>query len=185
ALPRWLRHAPATSWLAPVAALCLLRDRSFAVCSAGCFGVCLTMSFCSQAVPLLLAHLGLSRPWLPPTLTLSQSMEVLMLLLLPLLLLRLGSRHTMILGLVAWTVSQSIWAHGRPLWLVVMALPSWGMVVCCYLIAAQVFVNGRASGDIRASAQGLFTVVNGGGMLTGHLLVGWIRDRTQGDFTVT
>jgi hypothetical protein len=184
-LPRSPRPQPASTWLAPLAAIRLLRDRSFAVCCAGSFGVCLTMSFCSQAVPLLLAHLGIARAWLPPTLTLAQGGEVVMLALLPMLFLRLGTRGTMLMGLGCWTLGLAVWSVGRPLWLVVGALAAWGVCVCCYLVAGQVFVNSRARGDVRASAQGLLTLVNGTGMLAGHLLVGWVRQWTRGDFGAT
>jgi hypothetical protein len=178
------RYRPG-SWLAPVAALRLLRDRSFAVYCAGSLGVSLTFAFGSQNTPLLLEALGIPRPWLAPTLTLSQSMEVFSLALLPLLFLHLRLRSIMLLGLGLWTLGLTVLAVGKPLGLVVFALGSWGICVSCYLIAGQVFVNSRARGDIRASAQGLLSFVNGLGSLAGHLLVGWVRRTTQGDFVAT
>ena len=56
------------------------------------FGVCATLPFTSQVMPLFLEHRGVPRPWLGPTLTLGQSMEIVALALLPVLLLRLGIR---------------------------------------------------------------------------------------------
>ena len=54
----------------------LLWDRSFAVYWLCFVGVCVTLPFTTQIAPLLLAHLGIPRPWVGPTLTLGQSMEI-------------------------------------------------------------------------------------------------------------
>jgi nucleoside transporter len=166
--------------LAPLAALRFLGNRSFAVYTFGSLGVCLTMAFNSQGTQLLLQRLGVPDPWLAPVQTLSQATEVLSLALLPMLLLRLGLRNTMLVGLAGWTLGLAAFAAGGPLWLVIAMLGSWGLCVCCYLVAGQVFVNSRARGDIRTSAQGLLTFVNGLGMLIGNLLAGSIRDQLAG-----
>jgi nucleoside transporter len=184
-----LPHTPprrhAGSWLAPLGALHLLRRPSFAIYCATSLGLCVTIPFGSQVTPLLLAHLGISPAWLPPTLTISQSMEVATLALLPVLLLRLGLRGTMFLGLAAWTLTQAILTLGQPVWLVVAALGGTGVCVCCFQVAGQLFVNSRARGDIRASAQGLLTFVNGLGLLAGNLLAGWVRKQAGGEFPPT
>jgi MFS family permease len=174
------RHA-----LAPLAALRLLRRRPFVVYCACALVWYVTMSFVTQLTPLLLAHLGVPYRWLGPTLTLSQAMEVIALALLPMLLLRLGLRGTMLLGLTAWTAGLAASAVGRPLGLVVASLPTQGLCVCCFAVAGQVFVNGQARGDVRASAQGLLTVTNGLGLLGGNLLVGWVRQEAGGAFPPT
>jgi predicted MFS family arabinose efflux permease len=138
------------------------------------------MAFNSQGTQLLLQRLGVPDPWLAPVQTLSQTTEVLSLALLPMLHLRLGLRNTMFLGLAAWTLGLSAFAWGGPLWLVIVMLGTWGTCVSCYLVSGQVFVNSRARGDIRTSAQGLLTFVNGLGMLIGNLLAGGIRDQLAG-----
>src|SRR5262249_53783206 len=141
--------------------------------------------FYQQVLPLLLSHLGLPTKWLFPLLTLGQVLEFVSLFLLPMLLLRLGVRGTMLLGLAAWGLAMAVWTVGRPAGLVAAALCCNGLCVCCFLVAGQVFVNSRARGDIRASAQGLLAFLNGTGMLLGNLLVGWVRVRTRGSFPQT
>jgi predicted MFS family arabinose efflux permease len=173
------------SWLAPLAALRLLRRPPVAVYCACALGVCIAMPFNSLFTPLLLQHLGVPRAWLSPTLTLSQSMEILTLGLLPWLLLRLGVRGTMLLGLSAALVLMTVLSLGRPTGLVVAVLGLNGVCVCCYLIAGQVFINGRARGDVRASSQSLLTFVNGVGLLIGNLLGGWARAQAGGAFAPT
>jgi MFS family permease len=184
-LPQTPPHRAAVVRVAPLAALRLLRRRPFAV-FAGCLLTwCVTLAFVTQVTPLLLDHLGVPWPWLVPALTLSQTMEVTALALLPMFLLRLGLRGTMLLGLSAWLVGLVVSAVGRPLGLVVGSLVTQGLCICCFVVAGQVFVNGQAHGDVRASAQGLITVLNGLGQLGGNLLVGWVRREADGAFPPT
>jgi MFS family permease len=175
-----------SSWLAPLGALRLLRRKPLAVYCACAFGVCVAIPFNSLVTPLLLERqLGISRTWISPTLTLAQSMEIVALGLLPWLLLRLGVRGTMALGLLAWVALMTVLAVGGPPALVVTALGLNGVCVCCFLVTGQVFVNGQADGAVRCSSQALLAFVNGAGLLVGNLLVGYVRDRVDGAFAPT
>jgi len=89
--------------LAPLAALQLLRGRAFFVYALCLFGLCVTYPFGTQGTPLLLDRLGVPRAWMPRILTLAQLTEVISLALLPILLLRLGTRGTMLVGLAAFS----------------------------------------------------------------------------------
>jgi MFS family permease len=162
---------------APFAALKLLRQRPIAVYWGCVWGVCVTIPFYSQVTPLLLQDLGIGQAWLGPTLTLSQSMEVVSLAILPMLMLRLGVRGTLRLGLVAWAFMLSVMALGKPVELVISSLTLNGLCICGFFVAGQVFVNSRAPADVRASAQALVTLMNGLGTLAGTFLVGWVRER--------
>src|SRR5207248_328690 len=172
-------------WLAPLAAVSLLCDRPFAIFWFCVLGVCITLPFTTQVTALLLAHLGIPRPWISPTLTLGQSMEIVSLALLPMLLLRLGVRRTMMLGLVAWASLLVVLWRAEPVWLVVASLRLNGLCICCFIIAGQVFANSRARADVRVSVQALLNVTSGLGLLIGNLLVGWVRLRTQEQFPAT
>ena len=112
-------------------------------------------------------------------------MEIAALGLLPMFLLRLGVRGSMLLGLAAWASYLSLLALGRPTALVIASLSLNGVCVCCFLVAGQVFVNSRAHGDMRASAQALLTFTNSLGMLVGNLVVGWVRTRFDEAFPPT
>jgi MFS family permease len=185
-----LPHTPpkrhSQSWLAPLAALRLLRHRDFAVYLLTSLGLYVTIPFNTQMTPLLLqASSGIPRSLLAPLLTIGQSMEVGMLVFLPYLLSRLGVRGTMLVGLMAWTTGLSVFALGKPTWLVAAALACNGLFVACFMVAGQVFLNSRASGSIRASTQSLLVFVNGVGLLMGNLLAGWVRQQTGPAFTPT
>ncbi len=160
---------------APLAALALLRGWPFLVFCVCTLGVCITFPFTSQATPLLLRRLDVPDLWLSPILTLSQLTEVLSLGLLPLLFLRLGMRGVMLLGLASWLTAMTVLSLGQPVGLVIASLGLNGLFVTCFLVTGQVFVNGQATGDLRASVQSLITLVNGFGQFLGHLLIGWLR----------
>lgn len=173
------------SWLAPLEALPLLRDRNFAVFCLCFFLLHVTVPFNFQQAPLLFQDRGVPRKWIPPLLTISQWSEVAILWALPLFAERLGMRRTLLLGLMAWTAILTIMSIGWPLWLVVSALLLNGIVICCYVVRGQVFVARQAGPEIRASAQGLVMMLNGLGGLLGNFLVGIVREWVAKDFTLS
>jgi hypothetical protein len=184
-----LPHTPpkrqTASFVAPLAALRLARNRNFAVYLVSCLLVCVTVPFASQVTPLLLTHLGIPRQWLMPTLSVGQTMELTSLALLPILLLRLGLHGAMRLGLLAWLTALCILTLGQPTWLVIASQMLNGVCVCCFLVSGQVFINGQAHGDIRVSAQGLLSFVSSLGLLLGNLLVGFVRWQADERFRPT
>jgi len=184
-----LPHTPprrrGQSWLAPLQALQLLRQRDFAVYFIGSLVLYTTIPFFGQVSPLLLKTLGIPEDNLALVMTISQSSEVLMLALLPAISGRLGLRDTLLFGLTAWTAVLWILALGRPTWLVAAALAGNGVLVACYMVAGQVFLDSRAAGHIRASAQSLLGFGYGLGLLGGHLLAGQVRAWTEPEFRPT
>jgi MFS family permease len=171
--------------LAPVAAFRLLRERSFAVYCLVCLGWSITAPFATQINPLLFNAAGIDHPWLTVTLSIAQASEITALALLPMILLRLGERGTMRLGLFVWTLYMFALAQGSPIILPIIGLLGNGICICCFLVAGQVYINTRARGDIRVSAQSLLTCLTGIGMLLGNLLVGWVREAVGGAFSPT
>jgi hypothetical protein len=167
---------------APLAALRLFREPSFSVYMVCLFGLYVTIPFTTQLNPLLLNRIGIEPEVLPFYLTIAQSTEVLSLALLPILLARLGVKPTMVLGNLLWTCGLFLLSFGAPAVLVLAALPTHGVFICCFLVAGQVFVNRLATHDIRASTQALLLFVTGSALLLGHLLVGVVRTCTDDSF---
>ncbi len=193
-----LPHAPpgkasaaaGRSWLvaladAPLSAMVLFRIRSFTVYCASMFGLYLTLPFTVQLNPLLLRELGVTDRWLSACLTVAQTTEIASLMLLPYLLVRLGTKSTMALGGIAWTIGLAALAVGSSIWLVLSAFLTHGMFICCFVIAGQVYVNRQASAAVRASAQGILVLINGLGLFFGHLLVGWLRSISGDRHTIS
>src|SRR5262249_42871334 len=143
-------------------------------------GVCITFPFATQSTPLLLRDLGVEPHLLGPVLTVAQSTEIVLLGLLPIALSRLGLRAMMLLGLSAWFTSMCVLSVGEPLELVVASLGLHGLYITGFIISGQVYVNGIAGGDLKASVQGVLSCINGLGLLIGNLLAGWLRGMTDG-----
>jgi MFS family permease len=141
--------------------------------------------FTTQVNPLLLNEVGVSEAAMPFALSVGQFSEIASLGLLPLLLYRFGPRNTMRFGLVALVATFLVLMKGSPTWLVIASFLGNGVYISCFIVAGQIFVNSRARGDIRASAQGLITALTGIGMLLGNLLVGWVREAFGGEFPPT
>jgi predicted MFS family arabinose efflux permease len=171
--------------LAPLAALRLMREPSFAVLCLIFFGFSITYVFTTQVNPLLLNEVGVSEAAMPFALSVGQFSEITSLGLLPFLLYRFGPRNTMRLGLVALVATFLVLMKGSPRWLVITSFLGNGVYISCFIVAGQIFANSRARGDIRASAQGLITALTGIGMLLGNLLVGWVREAFGGEFPPT
>lgn len=165
---------------APLAAYRLLRGRSFTAYCVCVLGVCLTFPVTMQATPLLMSELGASDRLLMPLMTIGQSTELLILPVLALILGRFGFRGTMLLGLGAWAVALCILAVGRPLALVAGSQVLNGVCLTCFIIAGQIYVNGMARPDLRASVQGMLSFVNSLGQTLGHLAVGVVREMNGG-----
>jgi hypothetical protein len=164
-------------------ALQLFRHRSFAVLCGCLFGIYITWPFSAQMTALLLEARGVPSEWLPALLTLAQSLEVTTLAVLPTLLVRLGQKGTMVVGLSAWCLALWIFTLELPREALAGALSLHGIFICCFLVAGQLYVNRLAAPDARASAQGLVQLINGLGLLAGNLLVGATRIWANDDFT--
>jgi MFS family permease len=153
----------------------LLRRPPVAVLLASAFCVSLTSPFVYQAVPSYLQALGLPRASIALAMTLGQVPEVFALAVLPALLRRVGYRGTLILGVGAWLLYHLNLAAHPPLWLALAGLPLNGVAIACFIVAGQMFLDGHAPADRRASAQALHVVVTSGvGSLLGNLLAGEI-----------
>jgi MFS family permease len=178
-IPSVLEGTP--NGFAPLAALQLLRGRSFFVYALCFFGVCTTFPFGTQGTPLLLRQLHTAEADLPILLTIAQIAEVLCLALLPWLLRRLGIRGAMLAGMAALTAGLSIQALVPTRVLVIGSLGFNGLVIAGVYVAGQVFVNGRVHDGLRASVQSLLTFINGLGLLLGNLLFGVLRRAAGGE----
>jgi hypothetical protein len=67
---------------------------------------------------------------------------------------------------------------GGKVWLVLLSLGLNGPVITGFLVVGQVYLNSRAHGDLKASAQSLMFSIQGTGLVCGHLLFGALRAET-------
>jgi MFS family permease len=112
--------------------------------------------------------------------TLGQTTEIAMLAALPWLLLRFGVKATLMVGITAWLARFLSLALNPSLGIAVAGTLLHGAGIACFTIGGQVYMDGRAPGHLRASAQALLLVGTSGlGALLGSLLAGEIAGRTR------
>tara|TARA_Y100000588_G_scaffold331062_1_gene368385 strand:+ start:3153 stop:4397 length:1245 start_codon:yes stop_codon:yes gene_type:complete len=159
----------------------LTRNRNFGVLLGVSFVVAIELPFYYNLTFLFLTEpvhgVGLSASTANFAMSLGQVGEVAMMLLLGPSLMKLGTRATIALGILAWPVRYAIFALGQPAWLVIAAQGLHGICYSFFFVGGMIAVERLSRGDIRASAQGLIVfATNGVGMLVGHFFSGWIHD---------
>ena len=98
-------------------------------------------------------------------------------ILLPILITKIGIRKILALGVLAWPARYIIFAIGTPPWLVIASLALHGFCFVFFFAAAFIYVDMVAPRDIRHSAQSFITLVTyGAGAALGSLFVGIVRE---------
>jgi len=167
--------------LAFVEALKLMRDRNFLVFVLISFVVATELQFYYiLTAPFLEKGMGIAGASVPGWMTLAQIAEiVVMAVLLPMLLPKMGLRKTMVVGIIAWPIRYVIFAlaAGNPAlqWLVIASLTLHGFCYVFFFTVGFIYVDTVAHADIRASAQSLIAlVVLGVGSYVGSIFTGKI-----------
>lgn len=158
-------------------ALSLLKQRSFVAIALGAWVMGAAMPFYFVLTGLYFIDpvdgLGITVAQASRASTAAQSLELVLFPLLALALRRFGVRWVLLLGLLAWPLRFAALMIGAPAWLVIGAQALHGFNVVFWMTAAKVAVDLLAQKDIRASAQGLYSMLfAGAGALSGQLLVG-------------
>ncbi|MGC8669365.1 MAG: MFS transporter [Chthonomonadales bacterium] len=162
-------------------ALQLLENRNFAVFVIISFVVATELQFYYVlTAPFLEKRIGIPGADVPGVMTLAQIAEIVVMgVLLPFLLPKMGVRKTMVVGILAWPIRYIIFALGAAMpqlkWLVVASLTLHGFCYVFFFTVGFIYVDQVAHADIRASAQSLIAlVVLGIGSYVGSYFTGWI-----------
>jgi MFS family permease len=154
----------------------LMRYRSFAVLVivSGLIGIMLAFYFACENY--FLEAIGVDPTQTGAYMTIGQIAEVLVMLLVPLSVRKLGIKNTMLIGAGAWALRFGLSALGYPFWLMISTIALHGFAFGFFFVVAQMYVDRAASKDIKASAQSLLIfVVYGMGTILGSVLTGYIR----------
>jgi nucleoside transporter len=112
------------------------------------------------------------------TQTLGQVSETLFMILMPVFFLRFGVKWMLAAGMLAWVARYSLFALGAPElvnWMILTGIALHGVCYDFFFVTGQIYVDTKASPDIRAQAQGLIVFVTYGiGMLVGAQIAGWV-----------
>ena len=156
-------------------ALKLMRDRSFATFMICSFLICVPLSFYFTWGGVFMKELSIEN--VAAKMTLGQVSDVVFLALLPAILLRIGVKGILMLGIGAWAVRFGLFAmfsqSPSALWMLYTGILIHGMCYDFIFVMGRMYVDKHASEDIRGAAQGLHAIVTlGAGMFVGSWLSG-------------
>lgn len=179
ALPNTPPKKEGANPLAFLEALKLFKSPSFTVFMIISFIVGTELEFYYILTSPFMEHIGWDRAEVPTVMTIAQIAEILvMAVMLPRLLPKLGARKMLSIGVVAWPIRYAIFAF-LPLKLVVAAsLLLHGFCYVFFFVVGFIYVDRIAPKDIKASAQALVAiVVLGAGRFLGSRFAGWIQEQ--------
>jgi len=112
------------------------------------------------------------------TMNWGQCVEMFAMLLVPLALVKLGIKWTMVVGLFALVVRYALFLGGDTLglpWMYFGAILVHGVIFGFFFVGGQIYVDKKAPKELRAQAQGLlFLITFGVGQLAGTFINGWL-----------
>ncbi|HEX4590393.1 MAG TPA: MFS transporter [Gemmataceae bacterium] len=174
-----LPHTPPTAQPKSVAdalglpAFRMLAERPFLVYVLTAFVATALMAFHNVYTNKFLVDLHVDHP--AAVQTLAQPTEILGAILIPWVWLRLGTKWMLCLGLLASAGRFGMYATESMPGVVGLGLPLHGIGFALFYIAAALYVDREAPADLRASAQGLVTLLTlGVGGVIGNWFAGQV-----------
>ncbi len=155
-------------------ALSLLKDRSFLIFVLGSFLICIPLQFYYTWTNPFLNEVGMQAA--ASKMTLGQVCEIGFMLLMPWMLVRLGVKRMLLLGMGAWVFRYVMFAFGNTgslVWMLYLGIIIHGVCYDFFFVTGQIYVDQQAHQRIRAAAQGFIALVTlGAGQWVGALLAG-------------
>lgn len=144
-------------------ALALLKKPAFLVLILGSILLCIPMSAYSAYAPVFVKATGMADPAF--VLTLGQVSEILFMLLMAALIMRLGVKNMLLIGIAAWVVRYALFVMGAPEgeeWMILAGIVLHGICYNFFFITGQIYVDKEAPTALRGQAQGLLILVTHG-----------------------
>jgi len=116
--------------------------------------------------------------------TIGQMSEVLFMLLMPFFFVRFGVKWMLGVGMGAWVLRYGLFALGAPdavTWMIIAGIALHGICYDFFFVTGQIYVDKKATADIRGQGQGLIVLVTYGvGMLIGAQVAGQVYNSFLG-----
>lgn len=163
-------------------ALRQLYSRPFAIFILGLLLISIPFAAYFAYVPVYLRAAGVENPAFK--MTFGQMSEVVFLLAMPWFFRKLGVKWVLVCGLLAWTLRYTFFTFGAIdvlSWMLIAGILLHGACYDFVYVASQVYIDKKATPEIRAQAQGFFVLVSYGiGQGLGTVSAGWIFNSIMG-----
>jgi nucleoside transporter len=157
-------------------ALRLMKQKSFFIFVLCSLLISIPLAFYYSFTNLYLNDLGMQG--VAAKQSLGQMSEVGFMILMPVFFSRLGVKKMLLVGMLAWVIRYAFFATGNlgPLvWMLYLGILLHGVCYDFFFVTGQIYVDKKASTDIRASAQGFITLVTYGvGLGLGTVIAGYL-----------
>jgi nucleoside transporter len=164
----------AKTGLFPKEAILLLRERSMAVFAIASFLICIPLQFYYAFTNLFMNQVGVRNA--AGKMTGGQISETLCMLLIPWFFRRLGVKYMLASGMLAWVLRYILFAYGNAdsrMWMLWLGIIVHGICYDFFFVTGQIYIDHKASVDLRAAAQGMiYFITYGLGMFVGAWLSG-------------
>jgi nucleoside transporter len=159
-----------------------LMSRPFLVFIIGLLLISLPFAMYFTYVPVYIGAAKIADPGF--RMTFGQMSEVIFLLILPWFFLKFGLKWVMLTGMIAWTLRYALFAIAAPAgieWMIMLGILLHGACYDFVYVAGQIYIDKKASSDIRAQAQGMFVFISYGvGQGLGTLGAGFVFNNIMG-----
>ncbi|MHC4487859.1 MAG: MFS transporter [Planctomycetota bacterium] len=177
---------PETGEIPIIKALAMLKDVNFLIFMLVALVFFGLMQFYFLGTAPFMQDKGIPSKNVPASMAIAQAVQAIAtIVLMALLLEKLGTKWTLVVGSTFWFLLYIIYINEKPRWLIVAGQSFHGMAYVLFVIVGQIFANSLASKDTLSSMQALyFAVTTGVGLFLGTQFAGFIMDkfRKEGKF---
>lgn len=158
-------------------ALRLMNNLPFAVFVIGSFLICIPLQFYYAFTSMFLKAAGMPDPAF--IMTFGQISEIVFMLIMPFFFVRLGVKHMLVVGMLAWVIRYFLFSVGTAPALYI-GIILHGICYDFFFVTGQIYVDQKAPREIRGAAQGFIAFATlGFGQFIGSVLGGRVLDAYQ------
>jgi nucleoside transporter len=156
----------------------LMKQWSFSVFVIGSFLICIPLQFYYSFAETFLNDVHVENA--VGKMTYGQMSEIFFMLVMPFFFVRLGVKYMLLVGMAAWALRYFLFSMGNAderMWMLYLGIVLHGICYDFFFVTGYIYVDKKAPGAIRASAQGFLAFVTWGvGGFIGARLAGLTAD---------
>ena len=158
-------------------ALAMLKEGSFLVFIVASMLICVPLAAYYAFAPIFVKDAGFADPAF--NMSFGQMSEIFFMVIMPLFFVRLGVKWMLVAGMGAWVARYALFGFGAPAgvtWMIFAGILLHGICYDFFFVTGQIYVDKKATPDIRAQAQGFLVLVTQGiGMLAGAQIMAHLK----------